>query len=97
MERLAYDARFRAAREPLGSYRITPLNGVWATGLEYECVLAQGAAEALFALMSKEREPLVDLREDVTPKSPSIETWREDDDEHGYTTEHYYTDRRPGC
>jgi hypothetical protein len=85
-----HEARFHATREPLGSYRITPLTGEWATGSEREVVLAQGAAEALFALMSKEREPLVDLRTDLLPLD-----WP--NDEYGYTTEGYYTDRRPGC
>jgi len=27
----------------------------------------------------------------------SMGDWRDDGDEHGYTTEWYYTDRRPGC
>jgi hypothetical protein len=85
--------RFAVKHEPLGSYRVTPLSGVWATGIEYECLLAQGAAEAIYQHIKAERE-FVDLRDDLTPKLPCIES---EDDEHGYTTEGYYKPQWPGC
>jgi hypothetical protein len=77
MKKSCATAEFRASREPLGSYRITPLSGVWATSLEYECVLAQGAAQALFECMTKEANkfderddymPSIDLRETLWPQ-----------------------------
>lgn len=85
--------RFAVRREPLGSYRVTPLSGTWVTGTEYEALIAQGAAEAVYRFIKAERET-IDLRDDLTPKLPIIEA---EDDERGYTTEGYYTDRRPGC
>lgn len=55
--------RFAVKREPTGSYRVTPITGVWATSLEYEATLAQGAAEALFDHMERERETLMGATE----------------------------------
>jgi len=73
MERLAAGAHFKVVREPLGSLRITPLSGVWATGLEYEILLAQGAAIAVHDFIEAERRNGINLYDERGDYIPSID------------------------